>query len=436
VGAPHLTPLHLTPLHLTPLHLTPHGATRLQRLVGNQAMLRLLGPSGPAGMPVVPGGEVTLAPGGGAGVAPRPSTVPPATGTALQRKVMIKQVPIPKIRGSYRHKEASGKGDVGKGERNVASMIGDAPVRYFESKDELYQYANQETDRIGYVESAKTWVRLPDELTVMGENHEKTPNVSHVVTATGTSRFMHEAYTERPDDMGGAEEVAALQDERSESFNPKFGVKPKGQGKHYAEDFYPKIMRGLSGIVVQNNKLLASKAEIPLLRMAILDARRLMDDDPELFLTYAEFSKLFDETAEFLKTGSSDMSPLSKQMQLEKSSRIFDDFVTEFGVYAYGEIESREARIPKADQAAFEKDYDPTKGKYPGANADEIAKAERAGDLSMYQHIKAASAKGYLLYGLGSWHRERMVKLLDREGIKHTTVDDFITSQKGAHPQK
>src|SRR3954449_5420815 len=56
--------------------LTPHGAARLQRLAGNQAVLRPAGPAGPA-------------------VAPPAAA--PVPGPALQRKVMIKQVPIPKV---------------------------------------------------------------------------------------------------------------------------------------------------------------------------------------------------------------------------------------------------------------------------------------------------------------------------------------------------
>lgn len=398
--------------------LTPHGAARLQRLAGNQAVLRLLRPAGPA-------------------VAP-PAAAPVA-GPTLQRKVMIKQVPIPKVRGPYRHKQASSQGAIGTGPRNVGAMIADDPVRYFESKAELYGYARRTTDRIGYVPSAEAWVRLPNELTVMGEEHSADPNVSHIVTAVGTNRFMHEAFTAKPENLTEADEVVAALDARAESHNPRFGVAQGGQARHYAEDFYPKVMRGLTGIYSSGYRVVAAPAEKPLLRMAILDAKRLVVDDPEAeedeqhFRTYLANRRLFDETAEHLVNGQSETSPLSQRMSSTQSSQLWDNFLAEYSQYAYEQIAASQERMPMADKQAFTRTYDATKGNYQNAA---MMKAEKARDLSMYQHIKAARAQGYLLYGLGYHHHDRMADLLDEQGIKHSTVASFILAQKAAHPQE
>jgi hypothetical protein len=281
-------------------------------------------------------------------------------------------------------------------------------------------------------------VRLPDELTVMGEIHTVAPNVSHVVKAIGTRRFMHEAYTELPENVDAAEDVVAALGARAEHFNPKFGVAPGGQARHYAEDFYPKIMRGLTGIEVVSHKVYGGDSATPLLRMAILDAKRLVIDDPEAevpehFRTYAANRELFDATAEHLANDASSTSPLSLRMVNDRSNRLYEDFVAEFSRYAYEQIAAREARMPMKDKLAFARKYDPTKGNY---NNPAMMKAERARDLSMYQHIKAAKAQGYVLYGLGAEHEKRLAALLDQEGIKHTTVKAFITAQSAAHPQR
>ncbi len=88
--------------------------------------------------------------------------------------------------------------------------------------------------------------------------------------------------------------------------------------------------------------------------------------------------------------------------------------------------------MPASDLQQFARHHDPSKGVY---SSDEMKRYERERDLSMYQHIKQARDEGCLLFGLGKFHYQRLQKLLEAEGIAHTTVAAFLAEQKGRYPQ-
>lgn len=74
----------------------------------------------------------------------------------IQRKVYIKN----RVFSGFRNKTKTSHGSVGEGERNVSNMMSDFPSRYFNSKDEMKQYAGKSTEKVGYVKKKGTWVRL------------------------------------------------------------------------------------------------------------------------------------------------------------------------------------------------------------------------------------------------------------------------------------
>src|SRR5258708_38118646 len=77
-------------------------------------------------------------------------------------------------------------------------MAADEPARYFKNRQELYEYAEEKTETIGYVEKEQAWIRINDnELLVLGEHHAKT-TLPDVVRAVGTKRWMPERYSELP----------------------------------------------------------------------------------------------------------------------------------------------------------------------------------------------------------------------------------------------
>jgi hypothetical protein len=74
-----------------------------------------------------------------------------ASTPSIQRKVYIKKTLI----GGFRHKTKTSHGSEGEGDRNVDSMMDDFPSRYFNSKDEMRQYAGNSTEKVGYIKTAE-----------------------------------------------------------------------------------------------------------------------------------------------------------------------------------------------------------------------------------------------------------------------------------------
>ncbi len=80
---------------------------------------------------------------------------------------------------------------IGDGDKKIENLMRDRRSRYFKDQKELEDYAQGKTDDIGYVEREKTWVRLPENLLVLGERHDET-TLMDLVKATGNNNYMHE----------------------------------------------------------------------------------------------------------------------------------------------------------------------------------------------------------------------------------------------------
>ena len=116
----------------------------------------------------------------------RPQTSPASWGS-IQRKIYV-----------GKDREFDPEPDAGRGERSIKKMAADEPARYSKNRQELYEYAEEKTETIGYVEKEQAWIRINDnELLVLGEHHAKT-TLPDVVRAVGTKRWMHERYSELP----------------------------------------------------------------------------------------------------------------------------------------------------------------------------------------------------------------------------------------------
>ncbi|MDR6554969.1 hypothetical protein [Paenibacillus qinlingensis] len=410
-----------------PQAMSPAQMMHLQRTIGNRSVGELFKKHQSAANPAARAVE-------------KPAELTPAAGTiqaaspsqsAIQRKVYIKRALI----GGYRNKTKTGRGNEGAGERKVDNMIADGKSRYFNSKDEMSQYAAKTTEKIGYVEKTDTWIRIPDELTVIGEVHTET-TLEDVVKAVGTDKFMHEAYTERPAEAADNPELEAAITKREVERNAKFGGIGTGPGakSHYAESFYPKVIRGLQGInVIYDYRVMASEAEKRLFGMAIRFAAGA-DEDSVLYQTYAAQEDLWQRTAASLEGDEQSADPLTEAMKAAKSKDLFTTFVREVTAYATTKLQEEQAQASAADKKAFADNWHVAKSDY-GAADTEIMKAEKARDFSMFQHIKKAKSEGYLLYGLGDLHLKRLKELLTAEGIKSVNMNKFIDEQETTHPQ-
>lgn len=350
----------------------------------------------------------------------------------IQRKVYIKRTLLP----GYRNKTKSSHGNEGKGQRNVDSMMSDEKSRYFDSKEEMTQYAAGTTDKVGYVEKTNTWIRIPSELTVIGEDHTET-TIADVVKAVGTDKFMYEGFTEHPPEASDNPELEEAMKSRDAYVTDKFGgvgVGPESKN-HRSESFYPKIVRALQGVTVNEffYDVEGSSTEITYLAMAIRLASSAQEGSA-LYQTYMANEEMWKQTAATASSASMYKTPLVTAMKQAGSSQLFTDFIRDLSEYAYSKIEQEQAAAPAEDKDAFAENWHVAKKDYDKDGSD-IMKAEKARDFSMYQHIKKAQSDGYLLYGLGDMHLQRLKELLDAESIKNVNMDKFISKQATDHPQ-
>ncbi|OPH56951.1 hypothetical protein BC351_26425 [Paenibacillus ferrarius] len=407
-----------------PQAMSPGQIMHLQRTIGNRSVAELFKKNSTAAKPAEKPAEPVVASG-------TIQAVPTASQADIQRKVYIKNT----LFSGYRNKTKSGRGSEGVGDRNVKTMMGDNKSRYFKSKDEMSQYAANTTEKIGYVEKTNTWIRLPDELMVIGEKHTAT-TLHEVVKAVGTDKFMYEGYTEHPAEAADNPELKATMRQRDAVGDAKFGGVGSGPGtkSHYAESFYPKIIRGLQGLKVRYDyQVMGSEAEKKLLSMAIRFAASA-DEDSGLYQAYTTQEDLWKSTATSLEGDTNSAAPLAEAMRTAGSSDLFTTFVRELTDYATTKIQEEQAHASAADKKAFNDNWHMAKGDYD-VEGSEIMKAEKARDFSMFQHIKKANTDGYLLYGLGDLHLQRIKKLLDAEGIKSENMNTFISNQEANHPQ-
>ncbi|NQX65970.1 hypothetical protein HQN90_07505 [Paenibacillus alba] len=408
-----------------PQAMSPAQMMHLQRTIGNRSVAELFKQNSTAAKPAEKPAEPVAASG-------TIQAAPTASQADIQRKVYIKKT----LFGGYRNKTKSGRGSEGTGERNVNTMMGDSKSRYFNSKDEMSQYAGDTTEKIGYVEKTNTWIRLPDELTVIGEKHTAT-TLHEVVKAVGTDKFMYEGYTEHPAEAADNPELKATMRQRDAVGDAKFGGVGSGPGtkSHYAESFYPKIIRGLQGLTVgYDYQVMGSEAEKNLLGMAIRFGASA-DEDSGLYRAYTTQEDLWKSTATSLEGDTHSAEPLTAAMRTAGSSDLFTTFVQELTDYATLKIQEEQAHASAADKKAFSDNWHVAKVDYD-VEGSEIMKAEKARDFSMFQHIKKAKSDGYLLYGLGDLHLQRIKKLLDTEGIKSENMNTFISNQEENHPQR
>lgn len=356
----------------------------------------------------------------------------------IQREIYIERAKLSPARLSSSHyKLTESELQEGTGARNVQNMLSDTPKRYFNSKAEMRSFANQQTDNIGFLKSKKhsAWIRLPTTFTVVGEDHDST-TLPDMVKATGTDKFMYEPYTEKPEGIAPGGALDTDMKAREQTINNKMGKAPApGDKSHYAESFFPKAMRALTGIKLNNHKILGSEIEAKLLRMALLAAAEIDATDPTAFPTYHANKVLFDTTAAELQAATPAETSLTQSMERAKSDDLYTQFVGDFDAYTDLKVQAERGRASAKDRTAFDTNWHRAEGNDYDVDGSPIMKAEKNRDFSMYQHIKKAKASGYLLFGLGDLHRLRLKDLLAAEGIPHMHMDDYIAQQKAAHPQ-
>jgi len=116
--------------------------------------------------------------------------------------------------------------DTGEGDRNVRNMLEDNILRDFADRAEMLNYVGGNTTNIGYIAKSehKEWIRLPDELTVFGENH-KVLTLLDIVEATGATRWKYEANPNPSEYLGESKDN--MKDEQVDDGKQLESVLPK-----------------------------------------------------------------------------------------------------------------------------------------------------------------------------------------------------------------
>jgi hypothetical protein len=289
---------------------------------------------------------------------------------AIQRKVYV---------GKTKPKQLLQGQDEGQGERSVAKMIADKPSRYFRDEQELYAYARAETETIGYVEKQKAWMRINDrELLVLGEEHTKT-TLLDVVRAVGTKRWMYEKYSELPlwvfQGQAGLEALGPGRSRLAQEMTAKYR---EGSG-HEAEGLIPKLWRALAGFRFKTSPAediqYVGEKEWRLFQHAIFAAAAAKEFFPYLYKAYAANQKTL-ELALTVKYG--DLRKWGEQAGWNEVVKSVQDM--------QGAVKFHTTEITEAHplHKLFLKGWLAPEDDYPDP---EMRQADKARDLSMYQHI-------------------------------------------------
>jgi hypothetical protein len=359
------------------------------------------------------------------GAPARPVNAGQAPSSAGQRKVFIRKKQLDQLPPA---------GDAGHGVRSVQSMIADYPSRYFKSEQELYAYANRQTETIGYVDKLKTWVRLnEDELLVLGEKHGPTqPTLPDVASAVGTNRWMYEGYSDVP--LWLFTEHARLPtvtSGRNRVWGELAEKRRQGSG-HEAESFATKLWRGVAAFDFDDDDPLfklktVSRSEWGLLESAIFAGAVSQKYMPGLHEAYVAHKKALEPVLSLgydQRTDWLDRVPLPAirkgMTALQKATSYF----------------THENMVTHPLYERFSAGWHPAKSDYPNKF---MLTGDRARDLSMYQNILRAANETYLLYGLGKMHGQRLQDLLNQQGarrkIKYLEMLDFKEQQRKRYPQ-
>jgi hypothetical protein len=330
------------------------------------------------------------------------------------------------------------------GRESILTMLRDDKKRYFADKDEMYRYAKGNTDTMGWVPARNAWVKLNDELVVLGETHTADLTAASVIKAVGTERYMHESLTEAPE--ASPDVSRALRTREKGEHKRKFG---KVSAANRSEDFFPKIKRGFADLGVVCN----AKGEIRwqdrkpwrpqyvLLRLVLLYASGIQSRTSALKQFYDTHSDVLNRTASMLAELPDDpaqihalllRTPLSLAMATARSTALFTSLKDAVMAHVEAKIHAQHVQRPApASFAAWkmaQTDYSPDPD-------SPIIQAEKARDRSMLEHIRDARGRHYLIYGLGKMHLERLDDVLTQENVRHSTVEDFVTQQEQAYPQ-
>ncbi len=383
-----------------PARLSSTQIVQLQRTIGNQAVIRLLGHAQP-----------------------------------IQRKVFIG------AKEAYKqYKPEENDPDA------LKTLAADGITRRFVSPDEAKAFAGGQTDNMGYMAEKKRWVRL-GKFTVIGEDHSDP--AAPIITATKTKRFRYEGFSTYSEKRLKHDVLADHIRANNEKRFAKKGLE-SDKGEHSAEDAVPKYARVMPDMnaLIQNQLIntVPKDLNVKPIDVPYLEPGKKFDTDYSLAHT---LHLAFLEAMIYLTSykGSNTKDPLDQfyqkhSEQIENSIIIMqktDDTIPDYQTLPITkhmkDLISAFAKAAKNELGEQPKDIKRFKAKLDTTDESVVSITKKAKkqdylrDLSMYKKILEANGKD-LLFIIGEAHRRKLAPLLAADKIENIFYDKLLEAEK------
>ena len=330
--------------------------------------------------------------------------------------------------------------DTGEGDRNVRTMLGDNINREFADRAEMLNYIGGNTTNIGYIAKHpnKPWVRLPDVLTVFGEDHSVL-TLLDVVEATGATRWKYEA------NPNPSEYLEEKKDDMKDD---------PVDDAHQLESVLPKLAIGLR---IASKSLVVLAAQVKQARTSPWANRQVNNDDgdqKENDVGYSQEAKggeyarralnamatapdKFQKLKVFYKTHQRRIDKVRGELNQGVplgESHLLKYYVKEpnkFGpdhIEALAKLYEAEAvmEAAKAGVAPLKKDD----GYEQIACGNDSKLMEELRDAWMMKGILASQNDGTLQVGIGNNHLTNLKAMLDTANIENAKLGDFVQAER------
>ncbi|MEE3718764.1 DUF4157 domain-containing protein [Tumidithrix elongata RA019] len=350
------------------------------------------------------------------------------TVTSIQRKVFI-GVNYEELENSEHEKENT--------------LCNDEVVRRFKDRDEFQTYAQnpKSVEGIGLL-GGKTWIRLPEKMLVMGEDHSNTEG-PNIIKSTNIKKFRYEGIVEHDESNNKNE----LEKDSKEEILFKRGIGDKeGNTNYAAENAYARYARGLADIleiVKAQEKHKESTDDLILKGYHIKPENYLREGQLVTrlvpYLLYAlkyclsstetslkKFSKDYNDklltSIEILEKREKDRLPNLSKLKiaphLDELTKLFEEKAQEkTGLDTWWKRYQWKKKLNTKKEAKV------TIGKR--AKEDDYLR-----DKSMYDTMIEASKNEYRLFVIGEGHRKKLVPLLEKESIESKEQDEYLKEEK------
>jgi hypothetical protein len=331
-------------------------------------------------------------------------------------------------------------------EPNIKALHEDSLVRRFKDQNEAEQFAeNKALEGMGNL-SDGTWVRLPTNMLVLGEDHgdQLAPDI---IKKTGIKKFRYEGFTHHNEDrLNNNEDLRKhVDDSRSGGLEKRGLEESEEEPSHDAEDAFPKYARTLADVIELVDKQRSNEevsgvslnagtnlgAEYSLVK-ALLSGFK-----SSLIYCKSYSSKFFSHDLKtFYRTNNGAVDTAITMLQSNMESNTVPDF-TAMDITAvlndlttvYEKLGKKEVGLDKLGKLKSFKETLDTKDESKVAIGDRAKENDYLRDASMIKTIREAKGSGDRLFVIGDAHRQKLALLIKKEGLDVKKDKEFVEEQ-------